>query len=177
VVEVVFGALLRQSCNSLAADALALLGQLGADARRAVGAAGLGVDGTNAFPQRGIAQRAPRRCALEPVVEAAGRDIQHAHARAIQQLRRQSVRVVEENAEKSSERDEAQGARSAATETYQADRRGSDNAVAAQAHIGAADVKRSGRSQHRATQRFSLAAIYSTFPWLKLQGGDHHLHL
>jgi len=44
------------------------------------------------------------------------------------------------------------------------DRRGSDNAVVAQAHIGAADVKRSGRSQHRATQRFARAVNYLAFP-------------
>jgi hypothetical protein len=47
------------------------------------------------------------------------------------------------NAEEIGERDEAQGARSAATETYQIDRRG---------------------SEHRATQRFARAAIYSAFP-------------
>ena len=47
------------------------------------------------------------------------------------------------NAEEIGERDEAQGARSAATETYHIDRRG---------------------SEHRATQRFARAAIDSAFP-------------
>ena len=71
------------------------------------------------------------------------------------------------NAEEIGERDEAQGARSAATETYKVDRRGSENEVSAQANIGEADVKAviaAGRSQHRATQRFARAAIYSAFP-------------
>ena len=58
-----------------------------------------------------------------------------------------------------------QGARNAATETYRIDRRGSKNEVLAKAHIGAADVKRSGRSQHRATQRFARAVNYLAFPY------------
>ena|GEM_PF-1083216 len=47
------------------------------------------------------------------------------------------------NAEECSERDESRGARSAATETYRVDRRG---------------------SEHRATLRFARTAIYSVFP-------------
>jgi hypothetical protein len=71
------------------------------------------------------------------------------------------------NAEEIGEREEAKGARSAATETYQVDRRGSENEVSAQANIGEADVKAviaAGRSQHRALLRFARTAIYSAFP-------------
>jgi|GEM_PF-1715202 len=73
-------------------------------------------------------------------------------------------------AEESSERDEAQGAWSAATGTYRVDRRGSENEVSAKTHIVEADLKRSGRSQHRATQRFARAAIYSAFPYASAPG-------
>jgi hypothetical protein len=71
------------------------------------------------------------------------------------------------NAEEIGEWEEAQGARSAANETYQVDRRGSKNEVSAQANIGEADVKAAiaaGRSQHRALLRFARVAIYSAFP-------------
>ena len=55
-----------------------------------------------------------------------------------------------------------QGARSAATETVHAVRRGGDNAVAAQAHIGVADVKPlgGGRSHHRATPQTTLRSNF-----------------
>jgi len=41
-------------------------------------------------------------------------------------------------------------------------RRGSENEVSAKAHIGEADVKRSGRSQHRATQQMAHRSSFST---------------
>jgi len=55
-----------------------------------------------------------------------------------------------------------QGARNAATETVHAVRQGNDNAVAAQAHIGVADVKprSGGRSQHRATPQTTLCSNF-----------------